>query len=267
MGRFATSLVLTFGHARQALTAAIRSGRRPAVFGAAFLLAASAATVWGTANTPATITSLTVTPSVVDEGQMVTLRLAFTDPDVMDLHVVKIRWNDGTPKQYVPLQPGTLTLQTSHTYADNTVNVPQIWLAVYDHQDPLGSNDNAPGGGGHVFGTTPIQVRNVPPRFTVSSIVGAATAGGVVVEGDFTDPGSLDTHQLTGAVGNAIYPPGQSPMTCTISGQGNRHFRCQYSQQPNLQPRTYNVNLTIRDDDGGQGTHAMSVRFNGITRP
>jgi hypothetical protein len=49
----------------------------------ALLLAASAVTAWATANTPPTITSLTVIPntSVINEGQTLTIAGTFADPD------------------------------------------------------------------------------------------------------------------------------------------------------------------------------------------
>src|SRR5688500_2802620 len=75
-----TSRERVLGHARRLLAGAFQSGRRSAVLGT-ILLIGSTVSVVATANTPPVITSLTVTPSVLNEGQAVTLTGAFTDPD------------------------------------------------------------------------------------------------------------------------------------------------------------------------------------------
>jgi hypothetical protein len=109
-------------------------------------------------------------------------------------------------------------------------------------------------------------VKNVPPGFVGGSLVATASAGGVVVEGDVTDASPVDMLLVAGAVGNPLYPPSQIPMTCSM-GPDRRHFRCEHTHQPNLQARTYTINLKAKDDDGGQSTHTMTVRFGGLTRP
>jgi hypothetical protein len=265
---FSTLTGRALARARGLFADTVRLGRRPVTLGALLLVIGSTATVVAGTNTSPTITSLTVSSAVVDEGQTVTLFGRFSDPDVADRHTLKIRWHDGSPKEAIQLPAGPTSFTVTHTYLDNLPpSYPQqIFLTLYDRTSPGGQSptDNTEGSG-QVYGTVPIQVRNVAPRFVTGSIVGTATAGGVVVEGDFTDPGSADVIQLTGAVGNPDLP-NQNPMACTI-GPGERHFRCQYAQQPNLAAKTYNVALIVRDDDGGRSTHTMSVRFNGLTRP
>ena len=66
-----------------------------------------------------TITSASVTPSILGEGQTVTLNAAFTDPNVTDAHTVEILWRDGT-KDKLQLAAGQLSIQATHTYVDNT---------------------------------------------------------------------------------------------------------------------------------------------------
>jgi len=242
-----------------------RAGRRSVALGA-ILLAASTATVLATANTPPHFTSLTVSPSVLNEGQSVVLNGAFTDPDTTDAHSMLVYWDGGDSnfKQKVQLPPGQLSFQVHHTYTDNVAS-PTIKVVLIDRQHPIDANDNTDGIGGGETKFVPIQVKNVAPRFVDSSIVGSANAGGVVVEGDFTDPGA-DAIQLTAKIGLPINPAGQIPMACTL-GKGERHFRCEYSQQASFAAKTYNINLLVKDDDGGQDTHTMSVHFGGITRP
>jgi len=255
----------TYG--RQFLLALAQRGRRSVVLGAVLLIG-SAVTALGTANTDPQFTSLTASASIIDEGQTIVLRGTFTDPDTADAHGAHIHWNganDNTNEKLL-LPPGQLSFEVSHRYVDDLPPTTiKVWL--FDRQLPIHTNDNTNGPFGTDVGfTSTIQVRNVAPRFVDASIVGTATASGVVVEGDFTEPGA-DTIQLTGAIGSPIYPPNQLQMTCAISGKGELHFRCQYAQQPNAQARTYDVHLKLRDDDGGQDTHDIIVRFAGITRP
>jgi len=255
-----------FERIRRVLAGGFRSGRRSAVLGTVLLIGSTAA-VMATANTAPTITSATMSPGIIDEGQTATLSVTFTDPDAADLHTVWVKWHDGSPKEQVVLPAGQTSFQRTHTFR-NSVSGPsgsKVQVTVYDRTTPPGGNDNADGSG-HDAEFAPIQVNNVAPRFVDSSIVGTASAGGVVVEGDFTEPSPVDTVQVTGAVGNPIFPPNQTPMACTLL-KGERRFRCEHTQQPNLQARTYTINLLVKDDDGGQDTHAMTVRFNGITRP
>jgi hypothetical protein len=265
MRDFRTRVTSARTWARGIPSTARKRGQRSALLGAV-LLAASTATVLATANTPPHITSLTVTPSVANEGQTVTLRGTFTDPDTGDLHSIRIGWGDDTVtgvKQQVQLPAGQLSFQVTHTYTDDLAPT-TIKVSVLDRQTPPGTNDNTTGGSLGVFGSVPIQVRNVPPGFVDSSIVGTATVSGVVVEGDFVDPGR-DSIQVFGTI-NPQNPFAAAPMTCS-HGKGERHFRCEYTQAPNALAQTYPIGLRVVDDDGGFDTHTMSVRFPGITRP
>ncbi len=267
MRGFSTASGHTLGHARRLVAGLLLTGRRPVVVGALLLLIGSTVTVLATTNTPPAITSLTVSPPIANEGQTVILKGTFTDPDATDAHTLLVYWTGGDEnfKEKVQLPPGQLSFQLSHTYTDNFPPTP-IKVVLIDRQHPVGANDNSDGVFGGDTEFLPFQVKNVAPRFVTKTVVGTATASGVVVEGDFTDPGTSDGHQVTGAIGNPIYPPGQIPMACTLT-KGERHFRCEHTHQPNLGARTYNVNLTLRDDDGGKATHTMSVHFPGIGRP
>jgi hypothetical protein len=245
-----------------------RSGRRSLVLGTALLIA-STVTVVATANTPPEFTSLTVTPSVLNEGQTVTLSGTFTDSDTSDAHTVYIFWNDApieASRTKVQLPAGQTTFQVNHTYTDNLLaGATGIRVKVADRQLPLGSNDNTEGYG-RDRESVPIQVKNVAPRFVDSSIVGTASAGGVVVEGDFTEPGTSDVVQVKGTVGNPINSSSLVAMSCSLL-KGERRFRCEHTQRPSLAPRTYTINLRVSDDDGGFDTHSMSVHFDGTTHP
>jgi hypothetical protein len=223
------------------------------------LLAASTATVLATANTPPHITSLTVSQSVIDEGQTVTLSGAFTDPDAGDLHTVRIGWGDDAItgfKQQVQLPAGQFSFQVTHTYTDDLAPT-SIKVSVLDRQLPPGTNDNS-GGHGTDFGFVPIQVKNVAPRFVANSVtVAKGPNRSVAVDGAFVDPGTVDTEQVT-ANWSDPFAPGTTP--CTL-GKGERQFHCEHTYRTALVPRTYRITLVARDDDGGTGTFQTSVQI------
>jgi hypothetical protein len=225
------------------------------------LLAASSATVLATANTPPQITSLHASPPVTEEGQTVTLTGAFADPDTTDYHSVRIRWNDGSPTQQVPLQPGVTSFEVSHVYGDNIETTQHVInVSVLDRQAPHGTNDNTGGGGtSGDFEDVQIRVANVTPRFLDSSITVTKKAGPlVVVEGDFVDPGTLDTHKVIATWGD---PSSPGATDCTLQGKGSRHFTCEHTYRASIQPKTYSIGLTVKDDDGGLDQHKTTVRF------
>src|SRR5262249_17613180 len=57
-------------------------------------------------NSPPSITGLSLTPNPVNEGDTVTLNVAFTDPDAADTHTVTILWGDGSPGTIASLGAG-----------------------------------------------------------------------------------------------------------------------------------------------------------------
>src|SRR5688572_2465200 len=110
------SFLRTFQPSRNRLgrltVVAARSANKTAVL-SLMLLAASSVSVWATANTPPSNLTLSLSQSVINEGQSVTLTGSFTDPDATDLHSVNINWKDGKPQQKVQLPAGQLTFSVT----------------------------------------------------------------------------------------------------------------------------------------------------------
>jgi hypothetical protein len=266
---FSTSRLCAWRRTRVGLSSLVQIWRRPLGLGALLLTIGSTATVVATTNTAPQFTSLTATPGILNEGQTITLNGAFTDPDAADAHGLLVYWIGGSAnfKEKVELPPGQLSFHLTHRYVDDLAPT-QIKVVLFDRQQPIHSNDNISGLGGSDTEHLPVvQVKNVAPSFVASSMVQTATAGGVVVEGDVTDPGS-DRLKVGGTIRpNPINPNTDIPMACEMSGQSERHFRCQHTQQPNAGAKTYQIRLLAVDDDGGSRTLDLSVRFPGIFRP
>jgi hypothetical protein len=264
MSILTTFVQQTVSRTRRSLEVSARTGRRSLALGAALLIG-STVTVLATANTPPHITSVTVTPNVskANEGQSVTVNVAFTDPDPNDLHTIYFDWHKGSLGKF-QLPAGQHSFQTTIKLPDDSdpnVSNPQIWVRVSDRQFPQGQpNDNQEGKGGHDFSSFPMKIQNVAPTFAreLHAQKVRGEMGKVVVEGDIADPGE-DTFQVF-AIWDTSGPqlgPGQA---CSVT---KRHFTCEhtYAVGKPVQSKTYSTKFTVRDDDGGQNVATMSVQI------
>lgn len=246
----------------------LRAGTRSAALGAALLIA-STATVMATANTRPTITTATVTPNVLKEGEQATLNFAFTDPDVSDYHALRVRWRDGgvpyTVQHNVPF--GQHSMQLPHTFLDDNQNSPywkSIRVTLYDRQSAPGQspNDNTGDAGVKPYIDIPITVKNAPPSFVYPSltVTKAPVRGGagikVTVEGRVTDPSTKDVLQV-----NAYFSDPATPnyVPCTMT-DNTRRFICEHVYPRGFKPTSYWIPLNVKDDDGGEGVYQTTVQ-------
>jgi hypothetical protein len=246
-------------HAVGAAVRTCRSGPRALVLGA-LLVGASTATVLGTDNSAPELASVRLSAATAREGQTVNVIVAVGDADPDDSHTLLLYWEGGDSdnKQKVQLPAGQWLYEGSHTYADE-VPTDHFKVVVYDHQLPVGANDNTTGGAKYDTQFVRFSVENVAPAFATSSVtVTKPGARRVVVEGDVTDPGTADTVAVSAAWG--VQAP-NAPTDCQMSNN-SRHFRCEHTY-PTLFgiSRSYVIDLTAVDNDGGRGTHRTSVRI------
>ncbi len=225
------------------------------------LLAASSVSVWATANTPPHNLSVSLSQTVVDEGQSVTLTGSFTDPDAADLHSVNVNWKDGKPQQKVQLPAGQTTFSVTHVYPDNFPNYPTyptrtLMVSVADKDAAAGPNDNAGGEDHWDAQSIQLELHNVAPSFahTISVQKVAGKPGVVVVEGDVTDPGA-DTFEVSAKWGDGPQIQLNPYQPCTTA---KRHFKCEHTYKP-AQVRGYSVELRVKDDDGSVGKTTVQV--------
>lgn len=251
------SLIRRIGSVRRLAATPARSPRRSLVLGI-ILMTLSTITTLASTNTPPTITSASVTPSILGEGQTVTLNATFTDPDATDAHTVEILWKDGT-KDKLQLAAGQFGIQATHTYVDNTSSPAHIWLTVKDRQSPAGSeqNDNAEGFGMDTQ-AVPINVRNVQPHFLRGIAVQKSqkSPGSVTVTGSFADPGVADTHEVRVSWGVEANP--LTPIhLCALA---NKQFTCSYTY-PNNASSSYTIRLRVKDDDGDVDNASLQIQL------
>ena len=231
------------------------AGQRSLVLGAALLLGSTLGVV-ATANTPPTWTNVSLSASVIDEGQEVSVAGAFTDPDDTDSHSIQIDWREpGTDQQKIDLPPGQTSFQVTHRFKDNRNLVP-VRVTVIDHQPGVEPNDNT-SGIGYDTEELPLTVQNVAPSFAKAIEVKkfALQPGKVVLEGNVVDPGT-DTLEVSAAWGSSQQFPTLGIAPCSLV---KGHFRCE-NTYPST-PRTYNVTVRVHDEDGGEKSQGVRVEI------
>jgi hypothetical protein len=250
-----TTAQQALGGVRRAFAAPVRAGRRSLALGTVLVLGPTL-TVLATANTPPTISNVSLSQSMINEGGSVTMTGAFTDPDAADSHTALIFWNDGT-KQKVQIPVGQTTFQATHAFADDSSDT-SVRVEVRDRQLPSGSNDNSEGLGMDAE-SLPLEIKNVAPTFAQNVTVAKApaTPGKVIVSGDLVDPGA-DTLAVF-ANWNTAVPTVGNGQPCTVS---QHHFQCEHTYPvPAIGSKTYSIKLTVRDDDGGWTATTKSVQI------
>ena len=118
--------------------------------------------------------------------------------------------------------------------------------------------------GGVTEYTANVTINNVAPAITGLSL-DAATIDeneSVTLGGNFSDPGTLDTHTVVIDWGD-----GSSNTTINLTG-GERAFSASHHYLDDNPPGTasdnYTISVTVSDDDGGLGSGSSSVTVNNV---
>jgi hypothetical protein len=117
-----------------------------------------------------------------------------------------------------------------------------VKLRVLDNQNALSAIDEAT-----------VNVANVPPSFEAGAdaIIPASAAGAFSRTGiTFTDPGTLDVHEVTVNFGDST---GNQTSTLVV---GDRDFDLNHTYATS---GTYTVTVTVKDDDTGSHTDTFQV--------
>jgi PKD repeat protein len=167
-----------------------------------------------------------------NEGEVVNFTGSFTDSGSADVHT--IHWNFGDGNTAL----GTLT--PVHVYGDNGVYT--VTLTITDNSTADGND------------TVTVAVSNLDPNVIIDAVDQPDPRfilphHWLIFTGSFSDPGWLDTHTFTwdfndGTTIQGIPAEEHDPPDATGATQVVHAY---------AQPGTYNVTLTITDDDSGVG--------------
>ena len=220
----------------------------------------------GVGTATATITVNNVAPDIfglssgiIYENGVVTLRVMFDDPGLLDEHTLEIDWADGSPLQTVTANMGDRVIEVPHQYLDDGPSPGDSPQHTYRIDVTLRDRD-----GGSDTGSIFPTVHNVAP--VVAPLVLSSNSidenGSLTVEGTFTDPGTLDTHEVVIAWGDG------SADTLIILTGGERSFSTTHQYRddnPTVTPAdAYTITATVTDDDTGSHSVNSTVTVNNV---
>jgi hypothetical protein len=206
---------------------------------------ATAQTIAVTNVAPANV-SLTLSAASINEGQSVTLGGTFTDPGVLDTHVVVITWGDGSATTTLNLAAGVLSFSgVNHTYQDNPAGQPTgsfpISVTVTDKD------------GGQGTGSTPIQVKNVAPTASLSGPSLGVPGQPRTFTFAATDPSPID--QAAGFAYAITWGDGSTTSITATAGNGAGVAM----DHVYTSTGSYTVQMTATDKDGGASATAAQA--------
>ncbi|MFC1984080.1 PKD domain-containing protein [Chloroflexota bacterium] len=207
-----------------------------------------------------TIDSIT---SPINENEESTVTGFFTDVGPLDTHDAVIQWGNGTDEPVVetlivsPIdEEGKYWFTASHLYLDDE---PTLTLAdEYEIIVTVTDDDTLAG-----TATTLITVKNVAPVITAEVTPATISENGTAtISGTISDPGSQDTFTLVIDWGLDEDQTILELPDGSISYSATRQY---LDDNPTGTPSdTYNINVTISDDDGGQDAESLTLTVDNV---
>ena len=198
-------------------------------------------------NTSPTSLSLSLDQATIRENDVVKLSGTFVDSDLLDTHIVTIRWGDGSEDTVLNLAAGVVSFSNvAHQYLDDNPSGTSSDLIAISVTVVDSYTANA-------LATTNVRVNNVAPvAFTHSIDTSDVNENDVVtLAGSFVDIGSQDRHTLNVNWGDGI-------QEIVMLDTGSRSFRVSHRYLDNAPSGTiagqYVVRVSLNDDDLGVAT-------------
>lgn len=196
-------------------------------------------------NTATMVRDLQVTPTVLDEGQKVTLTGSLTDPNRRDFLTLTVNWGDGSRME--TRHPGTRPFQLRHRFEDNPFGQPAggKYLITVTWFDQHGAGNSR---------TLSVTVNNVAPTLFLGGNTSIQPGRTFARVGFFSDPGIKDHWTAT-----VDYGDGSGIQALHLHPAHRFLLRHRYAQAGN-----FKVVVTITDDDGGINSASLFVT---VARP
>ena len=201
------------------------------------------------ANVPPIITAM---GSIIDENGVATVSGTITDPDTLDSFEVTIKWGEGAPDIFTR-PAGATTYSRTHQYLDdNPTGTPSddyaIAVTVTDDDGGVGNAN------------TTVTVDNVPPIVTATD--SAIDENGIAtVSGSITDPGTLDSFEVTIKWGEGASDIFTRPAGATTYSRTHQYLD---DNPTGTASDDYAIAVTVTDDDGGVGNANTTVTVDNL---
>ncbi len=206
------------------------------------------------ANDAPVIDSVSASPTTINETEMVTVTVNFSDSDLDDAHEVTIEWGDGSPASVISVEPGAGEAEAAHTYQDDdpsgtssdsyTINV-----TVTDDGTPNLSDTDS---------SVQITVNNVAPVLSNVAISPIDINEGefATLTGDIADVSPDDTFTI-----NVDWGDG-SGVNAYSYAAGTTMFTETHTFIDDGQP--LNIQVTLTDDDTGSDTGSTTINVTNV---
>jgi hypothetical protein len=197
-------------------------------------------------NVAPQITAVGLDSTTIEENGTVMLSGSFTDPGMLDTHLVVIDWGDGQTSTATVDQAAS-TFAASHQYLDDVSGGYTISVILSDDD------------GGQDTTLTSVMVDNIAPVITSlsnsSPKVGDALEGEeVTISAIYMDVGTLDTHTAMINWGDGTIEQGEiNSLDQTVAGS---HV---YSSGG-----VYRITLTVSDDDSDSDVATTTAYITGV---
>ncbi|WP_425619016.1 SdrD B-like domain-containing protein [Anatilimnocola sp. NA78] len=179
------------------------------------------------------------TPTSVNENEEASLSVTFADAGLLDTYEVNVDWGDGFVQQ-LELTAATREFTLTHRYLDDPAAGSSYQIVVTIVDDDLGQ----------AVASSELVVQNVAPQ--VAPVAGPSSSvrgQNIVFSSAFTDPGSLDSHEVSWDFGDGTVIP------FSAAAPGNLSASHTYAATG-----VYTVTLSVRDDDDGLTTTTFEVQ-------
>ncbi|MET0552579.1 MAG: PKD domain-containing protein [Vicinamibacteria bacterium] len=185
----------------------------------------------------------------VNEGTPLLLSGSFTDPGWLDTHTATYFFGDDSPAEAAAVTEkhdppaGTGIVSATHAWGDAREHT--VLLQVRDDQGAVGQ------------GTAKVTVLNVPPTVDAGPPVFAYPGSVITLEGSFTDPGWIETHEGTWDFGDGAGP---GPATITEKHDPPAATGTVVASHIYQRLGSHLARCTVADDRGGIGSSVRTVQ-------